>query len=236
VQAHLLDEFLGRFHGPASPSWYLTDGGHFENTGAYELIRRQLEVIIVCDNGADDESTFSDMADLVRKARADFGAEITLATREVITAWSAGDQRLRDVAAKLATLEELGFGGGPAPTPDGVASRAGKYAAVGKIEYADGSAGLLVLVKPRVTGAESLDVREYGRAHPDFPQQSTADQFFDDRQWESYRRLGELMGETLFAKSADWPLWLLGEWPPTSGLRPDGRAARSPGAHTPERR
>jgi hypothetical protein len=33
-------------------------------------------------------------------------------------------------------------------------------------------------------------VCHYHRAHPDFPQETTIDQFFDEAQWESYRRLG----------------------------------------------
>ena len=42
VYSYLLDEFFGRFHGPARQYWCLTDGGHFDNTGAYELLRRRL--------------------------------------------------------------------------------------------------------------------------------------------------------------------------------------------------
>ena len=35
--------------------------------------------------------------------------------------------------------------------------------------------------------------------HPDFPHQSTADQFFDEAQWESYRKLGETTATELEA-------------------------------------
>ncbi|WP_299694090.1 hypothetical protein [Hydrocarboniphaga sp.] len=55
---------------------YLSDGGHFENTAAYELIRRRLPLIIVADCGADPGYQFDDVANLVRKARINLGAEI----------------------------------------------------------------------------------------------------------------------------------------------------------------
>ena len=54
-----------------------------------------------------------------------------------------------------------------------------------------GDKGVLVLVKPVLTGDEPADVRHYRDTHPDFPQQPTSDQFYDEAQWESYRRLGE---------------------------------------------
>ena len=76
VQTYLLDEFLARFHGSARQYWYLTDGGHFENLGAYELIRRRLRLIVIIDAGGDPDYVFSDLANLIRKARLDFGAEI----------------------------------------------------------------------------------------------------------------------------------------------------------------
>ena len=45
-------------------------------------------------------------------------------------------------------------------------------------------------IKPSVTARNAADVRQYKMAHADFPQQSTADQWYDESQFESYRRLG----------------------------------------------
>ena len=50
--------------------------------------------------------------------------------------------------------------------------------------------GLLIYIKPAVYGSEPGDVLEYKKSHPTFPHQSTADQFFDEPQFESYRILG----------------------------------------------
>ena len=52
--------------------------------------------------------------------------------------------------------------------------------------------GKILVVKPVVAGDEPLDIRYYSQHNRAFPQQSTADQFFNEAQFESYRRLGEL--------------------------------------------
>ena len=76
VQSSFLDEFLGRFHGTARQYWYLSDGGHFEDLGGYELIRRRLPVMVLIDAAADPDYDFEELANLIRKARLDFNAEI----------------------------------------------------------------------------------------------------------------------------------------------------------------
>jgi hypothetical protein len=205
VQVYMLNEFTARFHGPARPHWYLTDGGHFENTACYELIRRRVPLIIVCDNGCDPEYDFSDVANLVRKARKDFNAEITFLTdvelKDVLTdsaypfigpleqlrrgKWSE-ENLPKDQKKKTITPDEAGF------------SLA--HAALAKVCY-DGNTkaeSILLLIKPTLTGEEPIDVVEYHEAHEDFPQESTGDQYFDEAQWESYRKLGEWIGTRLF--------------------------------------
>ena len=185
VQGHLLDELIARFPGTGTRNWYLTDGGHFENTGVYELIRRRLPVIIALDNGADPQSTLADVANLVRKARVDFDAEI-----QFLDPAALDDKKLfinKPAPSCVGTLEDIG-------------SKAS--AALARISYAregGDETGWLLLVKPAVIGKESVDVREYRAAHRDFPQQTTLDQFFDEAQWEAYRMLGELIGTQLFA-------------------------------------
>ena len=54
----------------------ITDGGHFENTAAYELLRRHLEFIVVIDNGCGQQYGFGDIANLMRRVRVDFGIEM----------------------------------------------------------------------------------------------------------------------------------------------------------------
>ena len=195
VQRLLVNELLARFPGTAMKWWYLTDGGHFENTAAYELIRRRVPLIVILDNGADPECMFEDLGNLVRKARLDFQTEIHFAGEEE----DGGSLEVtRDYEARVGTLGELrprrqmtdsGEPTGP--------RRSERHIAAGIIEYPDGSRGLLLVVKPTLAGDEPSDVLQYAVNHPSFPQEPTTDQFFDEAQWESYRSLGEHIGGKL---------------------------------------
>jgi Patatin-like phospholipase len=194
----LLYEWLARFPGTAWNHWYLSDGGHFENLACYELIRRSTSFIICLDNGEDPTVLFEDLGGLVRKARLDFGAEITFLNKEAIE---------KNVGAELkgliGTLDDLR----PQFDKDGeMTVRPTACATLAHIRYADGiKTGTLLYIKPTVMGDEPEDVRYYQRSHPSFPHEPTIDQFFDEAQWESYRRLGEHLGNRLFsAKSDKW--------------------------------
>jgi hypothetical protein len=190
VHTYLFYELGAHFPGTSRRFWYLSDGGHFENMGAYELVRRELPLIIVVDSEADPTYTYEGLANLVRKARVDFNACITFTT---------------DFAA-LPALAAAGFGTLESVRPIGVANdrsiephRSGAHGAVARIDYASGRTGTLIYVKPTMTGDEPMDVLEYARHNEPFPQQPTSDQFFDEAQWESYRALGEHVARKVFA-------------------------------------
>jgi len=143
---------------------YLTDGGHFENLGFYEMVLRRCHVIVVSDAAADGDYHFGDLGNAIRKVRIDLGVPIEFTALPIYA--------------------------GPPDEPN-----KGMYWAVGKIRYSciDGPGvqdGLLLYIKPSVYGNEPRDVLEYKKSHPTFPHQSTADQFFDEPQFESYRILG----------------------------------------------
>lgn len=72
------------------------------------------------------------------------------------------------------------------------------YSAVGRLFYPDAPEGYLVYIKPRLTGTEPADLLNYKCTHPGFPHQSTADQWFDESQFESYRKLGHHIGKAVF--------------------------------------
>jgi hypothetical protein len=140
---------------------HLSDGNHFENLGLYELVRRHCRYVIVSDCGADPEVAFDDLANTLRRIREDFGVEIEL-----------------DVE----------------PLRPGENGRSSQHAVVGTIHY-DGMAGTdkgsLIYFKPTLTGDEPADVLQYQTRNIAFPHEGTGDQFYDEAQWESYRRLGE---------------------------------------------
>lgn len=206
TQSLLICEWLNRFPGPWTRFWHLSDGGFFENLGAYELIRRRLRRIVIVDAGADPEFTFEDLAEMIRKVRIDFDATV-----EPLTAGEIA--RLRQnlipatVSQALGTLDELS----PKAALGSEPPKSTCHATLLRVTYGDDPAGthtgLILYIKATVTGDESVDVCNYHRTQPEFPHEPTADQFFDEPQWEGYRKLGEHIGSVLAfdnAAAGDW--------------------------------
>ena len=73
----LLSELLGSVDD-TSKYVYLTDGGHFDNMGLYELVRRRCYRIIICDAEEDGSYTYEGIGAAIRKCRIDFGVAINL--------------------------------------------------------------------------------------------------------------------------------------------------------------
>jgi len=215
AQSALIDEFLGRFHGTVRQYWLLTDGGHFEDLGLYELIRRRLPLMVAIDAEADPDYDFEELANLIRKARLDFNAEVTFldpqkdhyAFENLIGLVGDYFQEVRGgLVGSLDQLRRGTWSSEPvperasffkSPKPTGLSLR---HAAIARVTYLDDPAhvSLLLLIKPTLIGEEPQDILKYHSANPAFPQQTTADQFFDEAQWESYRRLGQHIAERLF--------------------------------------
>ncbi|MBV8848052.1 MAG: patatin-like phospholipase family protein [Methylobacteriaceae bacterium] len=153
---------------------YLSDGGHFENLGLYEMVRRRSHLIIVSDAGQDKELAFADLANAVRKIWIDLGIRIEF-------------PKLDDLRVRNQDRDDPKKGG-PCYT-------------VGFIRYTeadrptDGSPnrakdGIILYLKPGFRGDESADIVGYAATSTDFPHETTVDQWFSESQFESYRGLG----------------------------------------------
>ncbi len=171
---YLTGELLG-MADQTCPYVYLSDGGHFENLALYELVRRRVRYIIACDAEQDATLSFEGLGNAIRKCRTDFGVDIEI------------------------NLDALRLIGGGRETK--------WHCAVGKIHYEwvdpEAVPGTIIYLKPSLTGDESTDIRNYASMHADFPQQSTADQWFDESQFESYRKLGSHAAEKVFERVSD---------------------------------
>jgi hypothetical protein len=195
VQTYLFRELLARFPGTSRALWYLSDGGHFENLGGYELIRRRLPHVLLIDSEEDPKSQCASLANLVRKARLDFGAEIEFLEHADEGEWPRFLGSLPDLQRGEWTRDTSSPSGWKlTAAPEGLSR---SHAALAQITYRDGSKGWLLYVKPTLTGDEPPDLRNYHLSHPAFPHQPTTDQFFDEAQWESYRFLGQTIAERL---------------------------------------
>ena len=158
----------------SSPVCLLSDGGHFENLGLYELIRRRPFLIVVCDGTADPDYAFTDLQNAVARVWADFGARIEF------------DKD--DDAATFHAVHRRGY-------PRDVRLSKCAYA-IAEITYADGSTGHLLYLTTALCQGLRLKLLGYKGANRDFPDQSTADQFFDEEQFEAYRELGYVIADS----------------------------------------
>lgn len=142
---------------------YLSDGGHFENLALYEMVRRRCKYLLVSDAGADPACALKDLGNAVRKVKIDFNVDIDF-------------PKLR-LAGRDTPLDE---------------DRKQTAWALGTVRYPEGGEGRILYLKPSFFG-ENLpaDVIAYARGCATFPHETTADQFFSESQFESYRRLGD---------------------------------------------
>jgi len=198
VQRALLKEALARFPGTIENRWYLSDGGHFENSSCYELFRRNLPVIILCDNGRDSNCEFWDLSNTIRKARIDFGVEIDFMTEKEL------DENLDpSIRNEFGTPEQMQRLKGTMKRVDinidgekefNIEAKTDRYskchASLASVTYKNGDKGVFVYLKPTLTGDETMDVIQYDIQNESFPHDATSDQSFDEPQWESYRKLG----------------------------------------------
>ena len=171
-QFYFLQELFGLMRED-SQTIYLTDGGHIENLGVYELLRRRCRLIIAVDAEADPEMSFRSLVALQRHARIDLGVLISLP-------WA----QIRD--GTRAASEEIAKSGG---LPSHAATH-GPHSAVGEIFYPQNQRGILLYVKSSITGDESDYIVDYKRRFPSYPHETTADQLFSEEQFEVYRALG----------------------------------------------
>ena len=149
----------------------LSDGGHFDNMGLYELIRRRTKVIVLGDGEQDEKFICEGLANAIRRCRIDFGVEININVSQI-------------------TDLNNGFS-------------AASYA-IGTINYPGKNqfTGTLIYLKASMCGIQPVDVREYALKNKTFPHQSTGDQFFNEEQFESYRKLGYEIAQTALSNIA----------------------------------
>jgi len=152
----------------------LSDGGHIENMALYELLRRRCKFIISIDGESDPQSTFHGHLTLVRHAQIDFGIRI-----------EPDLSPLRpDLTSKFSQTHSMMCRVHYPPVDDQPAAQ-----------------GLILYTKLSLTGNELETIKRYRALNPDFPHQTTLDQFFDEEQFEAYRQLGVHVAEGLFSRA-----------------------------------
>jgi len=192
----IIDEAFG-LTDDSNPYVYLSDGGHFENLGLYEMVLRRCHYIVVSDAGQDPICSFADLGSAVRKIRIDLGIPIDF--DEPMSIFARSNKKSQN--------------------------KSGRSCAIGRIRYSvvDGGGvadGVLIYIKPACYGEEPRDIYEYFKSNEAFPHESTADQFFSESQFESYRMLGAYtVGRVCPTQAADFESFIAGI--KKSFLKPD---------------
>ena len=146
----------------------ISDGGHFENLGVYELIRRELDLIIISDASADAAFTFADFRNALRLAEADLNVEIKLDDNEKLSKLMPDDGKTTGLPMAEAQKGYLS----------------------GTIRYKNNNEGRFIYLKSTMIGGQRIRTKSYKLEYPRFPDQPTSDQFFDESQFAAYRDLG----------------------------------------------
>jgi hypothetical protein len=186
---HLLREAFGKTDSDQG-FVYLTDGGHFENLGAYEMIRRRCRHIVVSDAGHDPKCTLEDLGDLVRKVKIDMGVKINFKKLQLAR---QTEPPLPGFYCAVGTVEYP------------------------ELEGNFDKFGYLLYIKPGLHGNLPADIHAYAAANSRFPHDSTLNQWFSESQFESYRALGSFIvdeissAEELTARPAASPIQRLFE-------------------------
>ena len=160
--SYLLRELFGRNHLD-SRFIYVSDGGHYENLGLVELLRRGCTTIWCVDASGESIDTFGTIADAVSIARSELSVDI-------------------DVDPRVMT---------PDPAATGEAARfVRRTHVVCPIHYHDGTEGTLVIIKAGVPEDAPADVLQAHASWKSFPCDPTSNQLYTARRFDAYRALG----------------------------------------------
>ncbi|MGI9599319.1 MAG: hypothetical protein ACR2QK_24360, partial [Acidimicrobiales bacterium] len=142
------------------PNLYTTDGGHWENLGLVELLRKECDRIVCLDASADPPGSYTTLRQAMQLARLECKATIDVSdeTWEVLT-----------------------------PDDHGVAR---KNYGLATVSYDSGATGQILFIKAAVAAGTSLPVLRYASADRAFPNYSTGDQFLSDGELEHLMQLG----------------------------------------------
>jgi hypothetical protein len=160
---------------------YLTDGGHFENLGLYEMVLRRCRLILVSDASDDADFQYDNLGNAVKKIRIDLGIPIEFKSMQIFP-------RKDKKKGAFCAIGTIGYS-----AVDTIDS----FGQFGKPTQVKAPDGVIVYLKPIFYGDESRDIYHYAMTHETFPHESTVDQWFSESQFESYRKLGSYVVDTI---------------------------------------
>ena len=185
-----------------------TDGGHYDNLGLTELLRRRCKLIYCIDASGASHPLADALAGAITLAREELGVEITL-TGQALDLVSGGGKQLEPASAftnlnaRLSTSPvAIGCITYPKvarrPEPRGCTPRGGKEAS----SYPE-THGQLIFAQAVLTPDMPYQLLDFPQNDPGFPNDSTGDQFFNAAQFDAYQTLGDFIGQKAANPPAD---------------------------------
>jgi hypothetical protein len=165
----------------------VTDGGHYDNLGLLEALRRQANNIVVLDASGDSPHTWFTLGGAMALARADAEVDVTLDPTTMIHPSRNG------ATPKLAKGQVL------RPWANGTFARSGRQAGNGN----QATGGTLWVCKLGWWDGAPWDVRAYAEGHSTYPCDPTMQQLYDGAEFDAYHELGVC---SMAAAVAAWPL------------------------------
>lgn len=159
---------------------FLSDGGHFENLGAYALMLRRVQTMVIVDAAADPSYQFEDLSRFIELAGYR-GYHLDLAIDRVVPSKDCDESGLARPKANV-VVGWLRY------------EKTKRAESFWKVRPPDVRVIYAKLGLPPALGARAY---AYARQNPQFPQQSTIDQFFDEAQFEAYLEVGTRLGEQI---------------------------------------
>jgi hypothetical protein len=206
-------EILG-VHRSTARMLLCTDGGHYDNLGLVELLRRKCAYIYCFDASGASPPLAGTLAEAITLAREELGVEILLNEPYTLVA-----------------------GGGTAIDPQGpLATLNGRLSATSvitaTIQYPKGEQGqpadgLLIFAQVNLTPDIPYEILDFTRPDPGFPNDGTADQWFDASRFDAYQRLGLYLGSEV-AKTRGVLKWLNVKASPSASADRAPRASGGP--------
>jgi hypothetical protein len=183
---------------------YLTDGGHYENSGIVEMLRRRPAQMLCLDASGASQRNLASLRDSLVLAWEELGVQARFEGSPLVVATGSATQsedgpgEPPDVAAVWVELE-----GRLARTP--VAAISIEYPAGWDGSDRPGGHGTLVYARAVMTAESPPDVLSYATGNARFPDDPTSDQWFGHDQFAAYQRIGEWVAEQAWPLVADWP-------------------------------
>ena len=176
----------------------ISDGGHHDNLGLTALVERACSIVVCIDAGSDFDVTCSDLARAAMLLRLDQSWTLDLSREH------------------LEDLRPARPGGSYAERMPKSSVAAGTFSRRRELDDGriDEQKVKVFYVKAGLVPGLPLEVQRYAEDHPDFPHESTADQFFSEEQFEAYRLLGRALAgrlTDLLERDPDWSAVVKGQ-------------------------